>query len=187
MVATIGADVPHLFGSIPYRRGDGGLENGKVVKIVLFGDQLTVSKNLRSLGIVARGHVAGLVEARQVIVGHDVAGRSRIAVPVPGTADVATPLDNTDALDAIFAQARRGQQGGKAAADKKAFHCVAYWFSRLDRAAVRIDFVLLHPSFKVGGVLPGAFRPVSQPQVTFLSELMLDRVVVLLRLPGPRT
>ena len=63
------------------------------------------------------GDVADLFEQRQVEVAFDVALRARIAVPVPGAAEVAAVLDHADALEAGFAQARRGQQPAEAAAD----------------------------------------------------------------------
>jgi hypothetical protein len=63
-----------------------------------------------------------LVEQRQVVVGHHVAGRARVAVPVPGPAHVGAALDDPDALDPLLAQARGGQERGEAAADEHRRH-----------------------------------------------------------------
>ena len=61
--------------------------------------------------------VADLLEQRQVDVRLDVAHRARVAVPVPGAAEVAALLDDADVVDAGLAQPRAGEQAAEAAAD----------------------------------------------------------------------
>ena len=68
-------------------------------------------------GILLLRHVAELFEQRQIRVGLDVAGDARVAVPVPGAAEVARRIDHADVLDARLAQPRARQQAAEAAAD----------------------------------------------------------------------
>src|SRR5690606_32906068 len=54
---------------------------------------------------------------RQVDIGFDVAADARIAIPVPGPAEVGAFFDDGDVLDAALAQLHRRQQSAEAAAD----------------------------------------------------------------------
>ena len=71
-----------------------------------------------------RGHVAHLLQQRQVHVALDVAGRARVAVPVPGAAEVAALLDDPHVLHAGLAQPGADQQAAEAAADDGHLHLV---------------------------------------------------------------
>src|SRR6266849_1364023 len=108
MVATVGGDMPHLRGIVPDGGGNGRLEDGKLVQVVFAGDRLAVSEDLGTPGVMIPGHVVELVEQRQVVISHNVASNTRVAIPVPGAAHVRSALDYTDAFDAALAQARRG-------------------------------------------------------------------------------
>ncbi len=74
-------------------------------------------EDLLAVGVLLLRHVADLLEQRQVGVGLDVAGDARVAVPVPGAAEVRGRVDDADVLDAGLAQPRAGQQPPEAAAD----------------------------------------------------------------------
>jgi hypothetical protein len=62
----------------------------------LIADALRVLVNLGLEGVLELGHIAGVVQQRQVDVGLHIALRARIAVPVPGAADIRARFDRTD-------------------------------------------------------------------------------------------
>ena len=64
-------------------------------------------------------HVVELVQEREVVVRADIAGDARIAVPVPGAADVSAALDDADGLHALGAELGGGQERGEAAWNRK--------------------------------------------------------------------
>ena len=94
---------------VPDRGGDRGLEHGQVVEVVACGRSPGSGRRSPGPWRSSRdGHVAHLVEQRQVVVGDGTSQAAPgIAVPVPGAADVGAALDDADALDAALAQARR--------------------------------------------------------------------------------
>ena len=118
-VTTVRRDDPVPIDVVPHRGRHRRLEDGELVEVVATGDGLAVGEDLRALGVVLGRHVLHLVEQRQVVVGDDVAGDARIAVPVPRAADVGAPLDDADALDAPLAQPCRRQQGREPATDEE--------------------------------------------------------------------
>jgi hypothetical protein len=65
------------------------VEQAVVVEAAALGQRLAVLEDLEARGELHRRDVAGLVEQRQIAVGLDVAGHTRIAVPVPGAAHIA--------------------------------------------------------------------------------------------------
>ena len=81
--------------------------------------------------------VADLLEQRQVDVRLDVALRARVAVPVPGAAEVAALLDDADVVDAGLLEAGAGEQAAEAAADDDDVDLVGQRVA-LDRLDVRI-------------------------------------------------
>ena len=138
-------------------------------------------EDLPPLGVVASGHVAHLVEQREVVVGDDVARHARVAVPVPGAADVAAALDDADRLDPDLAQPGRGQQRREAAADEQHLDLVVDRIARDDLLDVGVGLVASEVARELGGELRGALGSVGQAQVALLGEPPLDLVVVLLR------
>jgi len=184
VIAAVGIDVPHLLGFVPDGGGDGGLENGELVEVVLPGDGLAVREDFGAAGVMVLGHIVEFVEEGEVVIGDDVAGHSGIAVPVPGTANVRCPLDDANALDADLAQSRGGQEGGEAAADKEALDGIVERLTRRDGFRVGIDFILRQVAGQVVGILRETVWPVVQPEVAFLGKLALDAIVELLRPRG---
>src|SRR5216683_462283 len=108
-VVAIGGDDPSAFAFVPPEFLDLGLEQRAAVKVELLCDALRVLQNFRREGILLLRNVAGLLEQRQIDVGLDIALRARIAVPVPGAAEVAAFLDDADVLEAGLAQPYSGQ------------------------------------------------------------------------------
>ena len=80
-----------------------GLQARVAVQVVVLGDALAVREDLGALGVFLRGDVAELFQQRDVHVGLDVAGDSRIAIPVPGAAHVGRPVDQPHAFDTELA------------------------------------------------------------------------------------
>ena len=83
----------------------------------MLGDPAAVLEDLGAAGVLLGRDVAGLLEQRQVDVGLDVALRPRVAVPVPGAAEVAALLDDADVVDAGLLEAGTGDEPGQATTD----------------------------------------------------------------------
>src|SRR5215471_18610677 len=80
-------------------------------------DALRMLVNLRRERVLLLGHVAQLFDQRQVAIAFDVALRTRISIPVPGAAEVAPGLYDSDVFDAHFMEASSGQQSTEPSAD----------------------------------------------------------------------
>ena len=80
-------------------------------------DRLAVGKYLGAFGVTFAGDRPDFFQQRHVAVGFDVASNARVAIPVPGAAEVAALLDDAERLDVALDQICRGQQPGKTAAD----------------------------------------------------------------------
>ena len=138
-VAAIGLDDPAAGGLVPGRPLDRGVEQAVLVEAELLGQALAVLKNLEARRELHRRDVAGLFEQRQVAVGFHVAGDARIAVPVPGAADVAALLAEAHVGEAGLAQLVPQQQAAEAGADHQDLALVGQRLAR-DRR-LRIDVV----------------------------------------------
>ena len=99
-----------------------GLQAGVAVQVEVFGDATAVRPNLGTLGVLLGRDVAELFEQRHIDVGLDVAGDSRVAIPVPGTADVGGLVDQPHILDAELLAPRANQQAAEAGADDRDVH-----------------------------------------------------------------
>jgi hypothetical protein len=117
-VAAIRRDDPARFVFIPPQPRDLGLEADVAVEVELLGDGPGMVEDLLPAAVLLPGDVVELLEQRQVHVRLDVARHARIAVPIPGTAEVAPLLDDADVFDPELAQARSGQQPPEAASDQ---------------------------------------------------------------------
>ena len=124
LVAVVGPDDPAGSRCIPTNLLHIGLQARVAVQVIALGDAAAVRKDLRTLGVLVLGNVAEFLQQRDVHIGLDVAGDPRIAVPVPGAADVGRPVDQPDALHAEFAQPHAGQQPTEAGADDRHVHLV---------------------------------------------------------------
>ena len=172
--------MPQLLVGVPDGRRHRRLEHREVVEVVAARDRPAVLEDLPPLGVVAGGHVAHLVEQRQVVVRDDVARDTRVAVPVPGAADVAAALDDADRLDADLAQAGRGQQRREAATDEQHLDLVVDRVALDDLLDVGIGRVASEVARELGSELRRALGPVGQAEVALLGEPPLDLVVVVL-------
>jgi len=90
-----------------------------------------VGEYLGALAVLRDGHVLELFEQRKVDVGLDVAGQARVAVPVPGAAEVAALLEDAEVLHPALAQARPGQEAAEAAADQRQVDLVGEGLARV--------------------------------------------------------
>ncbi len=83
-----------------------------------------VVEDLGAVGVLLARHVPGLLEQRQVHERCGVALGAGIAVPIPGAAEVAALLDDSDVVDAGVAELRSGHEPGEAATDERERHLV---------------------------------------------------------------
>ena len=83
-----------------------------------------VAEDLGGQRVLLGGHVAGLLEQRQVDHRRGVAHGAGVAVPVPGAADVAAALDDAHVVDAGLLEPGAGDEAGEAAADDRHRHLV---------------------------------------------------------------
>ena len=136
-IAAVGAHDPASGGFVPTQLGDLGLEERVVVQVVVLADRPAVRQDLGGVGVLLLGDVPDLFEQGQIDVGLDVAHRARVAVPVPGAAEVATLLDHADVVDAGFTQTSAGQQPAEPSADDHDFDLVGQRLTH-DRLDVRV-------------------------------------------------
>src|SRR5262245_54300822 len=140
-VITIGADQPPALFLAPSDLPDQGLKEGAAVQIVLFADAARVREDFRREGILLFRQVSSLLEQRQINVRLDVALRARIAVPVPGAAEVAALLDDAKVLNARLAQACAREQTAEAAADDHNLQRLVQRFAGEAGVNVRIIYI----------------------------------------------
>ena len=132
-VAAVGADHPSRSIPVPREVRHPGVEERPVVEPELPPDPPAVLEDLRPMRVLLGRHVPRLLEERHVDEGGRVALGARVAVPVPGAAEVAALLDEADVLDARFLQAGTGDEAGEAAADDGDGDVVELGFARGDR------------------------------------------------------
>ena len=116
-VAPVGVHDPARAGLVPLEPLDRGRQQGVVVEPEGGGDALGLAVDLGGRHVLLGGDVAGLLEQRQVDHGRRVAHGPGVAVPVPGTTDVAAALDEHHVVDPGLGQPGTGAQPGEAAAD----------------------------------------------------------------------
>ena len=116
LIATARRHGPGQSLVIPHRSGDVGLEQRLGVEVEAAGEELRVLEDLRRAGISLGRHEADLFEEREVDVGLDVAHATRVAVPVPGAAEIACLLDDPDVGDPMAGEVDGGEHAGKPAA-----------------------------------------------------------------------
>ena len=123
-IAAVGRDHPAAGRLVPGDVGHLGVEEGVFIEAVLFPDPLALGQDLRRVGVLLGRHVTGFFQQRHVDHRGGVALRARIAVPVPGAAEVAALLDDAHVGDALLDQPRPGHQAREAAADEGEGHVV---------------------------------------------------------------
>ena len=111
-VATIGVDGPTAVLLVPLGLVDRGVEEAVVVEAEPFGQRLAVLEDLEPRSELHGREVAHLLQQWEVAVRLDVAGNSRIAVPVPSAADVSPLLAEADVDDAFGLELVPQQQAG---------------------------------------------------------------------------
>ena len=122
----VGTDDPAADRLVPLHGGHRGLEDRALVQIVVPANRARVFEDLRLVCELVVRDVAELLAERQVDVRLRIAGSARIAVPVPGAAEVATVLEDADIIEARLAQARGGQQAAETSADDENLDLVTH-------------------------------------------------------------
>ncbi len=167
-VTAIGGDDPPMVGVVPTHAGHLGLETGVSVQVEVLADRLAVREDLGGLGVLLLRHVPDLLQQREVHVRLDVARGAGIAVPVPGSAEVAALLDQADVVDARLAEPSAGEESAEAAADDQYLDLVGQRFP-FERVHVRIVDVPFELSGDFDVLLVAR---VTQPLVAFLPVLL---------------
>src|SRR5262249_51563690 len=108
-ITAVGRDVPSIRLLIPARFFDLSLEAGLGIKIEMLTDAHGVLEYFGCEGVFLLRQVAGFLEQRQIDVGLDIALRARVAVPIPGAAEVSTLLDDSEVRDSGLQEASRGE------------------------------------------------------------------------------
>jgi hypothetical protein len=150
------------------------MEQRVVVEAVLLADALAVLEDLRAVHVLLGRHVAGLFQQRHVHIGRRVALSTRVPVPVPGAAEVATLLDDPYVVDPGLLEPGTRDEPGEAAADEGDGHVVGPGLA-LDPGQVRVVEVVgerpRHPQVLVVAV--GA-----EPFVALVPVLLAQAVEV---------
>ena len=125
LITPVGLHDPTIGGFIPAQLGDTGLEEGIRIEVVMASNALGVFEDLWGEGVLGGGHdVAHLFQQRQIDVGFHVAGRPRVAVPIPGAPHVSGLFHQADALVAGLAEPGSHEQAAEAAADDGELHLI---------------------------------------------------------------
>jgi hypothetical protein len=85
----------------------------------MLGDAAAVGEDFPALGVLLGRDIAELFQQRHVNVRFDVAGDSRIAIPVPGTADVGGLVDQPDIVDPELFQSCAYEQSAETGTDNR--------------------------------------------------------------------
>lgn len=102
-VAPVGVYHPSAGVLMPHRTLDPGVEERIAHQVEPVGDGLQVQPDLFAVGVALGRDVIEFLEQGQVLIGLHVTHHARVAVPVPGAADSAGPVDDPDALHAGLA------------------------------------------------------------------------------------
>src|SRR5262249_10605768 len=116
-IAAVGRDQPPAGVLVPTQCRDFGLQACTLVEPEVQRNVPAVREDLGRVRVLLLRDVAELLEERQVDVRLDVACRSRIAVPVPRSTDVAALLDQQEVVDPGLAQPGAHEQPAEPAAD----------------------------------------------------------------------
>ena len=138
-ITMVGLNQPSFFVLEPAELCHPSLKNRVFVKPKVLPNALRVFIDFWCKGIAKFGHVARLLEEREVAVGLNVTLCPRVTIPVPGSAEVAPAFNNSDSFDACLDQACSCEHAYPATADDYDFSLVFDGIS-LNRLAVRVFF-----------------------------------------------
>ena len=150
-------DGPSLRRFVPIERAHLGLEEGAVVEVVVSADRLGVGKDLGAVRVLLGGDGAEFLEQRHVDVRFHVALDPRVAIPIPGAAEIPARFDDSEIFDTGLAESHAHQKPAEAAADD---HNLDFFFDRRAREArlhIGIDVVVRAFAHKLAK-LRGAVR-----------------------------
>ena len=137
-IAPVGLDDPAPGGVVPHRFLDRGVEQAAVVEAEPLSHELAVFEDLEARGELHRRDVAHLLEERQVAVALDVTGDAGIAVPVPGSADIAALLAEADVGEAGVHQPVPEEERAEACPDHQNLAFVVEGVARHRRIGIDI-------------------------------------------------
>jgi hypothetical protein len=117
-LAACGRERPEALGFVETGVDDLGVESQVVAQLPLVGDRSQIGLDLACFGEAAAPG-RDLLEGERVGVRGDVAGRARIGVVTPGSADVASPFEDREGIDPRLLELDRGSDAGEARADDR--------------------------------------------------------------------
>ncbi len=114
------------------------MEAGLTIEVEGLRDPLAVRENLRSRRILALRQHAEFFKHRQIDRRLGIAGRARVAIPVPDPAEIPGAIDDSQAFHPGFAELGAEQQPAKARADDRNFDLVGERCARRRSAKGRV-------------------------------------------------
>lgn len=157
-VAAVGGDEPLGRALVPAQLGDLRPEAGVAVEVEGAADRPRVLPDLLAGRVPPLRDVVQLFQQRQVDVRLDVAVDARVAVPVPGAAEVAALLDHPDRRHARLPQPGTGEQPAEPAAEDHHLDAVVQRFTGELPVGVRVFVVVAELAGDLL-ILPAARRP----------------------------
>ncbi|MGY4470515.1 hypothetical protein ACVWWK_006224 [Bradyrhizobium sp. LB9.1b] len=115
-ITAIGLDQPASLLLLPFHARDDSLKQCPPIETEVTADAARMFVDLGSPRIFAHRHVAGLFQQRQVDVALGIAGRTGVAIPVPGAAEIGGLFNDPEIIDAGRAQSRAAKQAAEATA-----------------------------------------------------------------------
>src|SRR5258708_7557965 len=141
LVAAICVQDPSSPGAVPPEVGQLGVEERVAIEVVVFRDAPAVPQYFGTVGVLLGGHVTGFFEEGHVDQRGAVALRARVAVPVPGSADIAGLVDDAHVVDPGFLQPCGCEQSREPGADHRDGDALVSGPSLLDRHVRIVDIV----------------------------------------------
>ena len=121
-VITIRTDDPATIEFAPDGASNLGLHDSDIMQIIFLRQHLAVLQRLRRVGVLLLGNEARFLEHRQINVGFDIAGGTRVTIPVPGTAEATAFFDQREVINTRIFKPSRSEHTAKTAADYQHFH-----------------------------------------------------------------
>jgi hypothetical protein len=116
-VAAVRADLPSAAVAVPLNARDLCGQARAAVEVEVRRDPVTVLEDLWGMHVLLGGDVPRLLEQGQIDIRLDIALRPGVTVPVPGSAEVTTFLNDAKVAHAPFDEARRRDEPCEPTAD----------------------------------------------------------------------
>jgi hypothetical protein len=132
-VASICLDHPARARLVPVQILDLGMKQRVLVKTELAADAPAMSQNFWRVGIFLCRPMARFLQERHIDHGRSIALRSRVPIPVPGSPEIASLLNDAHVSHTRLNHTRASRQTREAAADECERHVVSLGFASRGR------------------------------------------------------